>query len=208
MSLSPIDVAQQQFRRSLHGYNAREVETFLHTVAEAMTDLVRQNAETRAQLAAQEQKALGLERRENDVKEALVLAQRAVEEVRGEADQKARLRVEQAEVEAQKILAEAQERQVSLSAQVRELTRQRARFVEELRGLVATHARLLELHLGDAPHAPQGREFDAGGGVGSDVFEVLQAPLPPAVAAQGSHNARQGRLGSRTSPRSAHAPHE
>lgn len=208
MSLSPIDVAQQQFRRSLHGYNVREVETFLHTVAEAMTDLVRQNGEIKAQFAAQEQKALGLERRENDVKEALVLAQRAVEEVRGEADQKARLRVEQAEVEAQKILAEAQERQVSLSAQVRELTRQRARFIEELRGLVATHARLLEMHLGDASPVPHGRGLDAGSGVGSDVFEVLQAPLPPAVAAQGSHTTRHSRLGARTGPRNAHAPHE
>lgn len=208
MSLSPIDVAQQQFRRSLHGYHVREVEAFLQAVAHAMTDLVRQNAELKAQLAAQEQKALGLERRENDVKEALVLAQRAVEEVRAEADQKARLRVEQAEVEAHKILADAQGRQVSLSAQVRELTGQRTRFVEEMRALVTTHARLLDLHTGEAVGDRLGRCDDA---VGSDVFSVLQAPSPPALvdaaSATGGRAARALRSGGRLDERGrAHAP--
>lgn len=202
MSLSPIDVAQQQFRRVLHGYHVREVEAFLQAVAHAMTDLVRQNAELKAQLAAQEQKTLGLERRENDVKEALVLAQRAVEEVRGEADQKARLRVEQAEVEAHKILADAQGRQVSLSAQVRELTGQRTRFVEELRALVTTHARLLDMHLGEATGHAHARGDDA---VGSDVFAVLQAPSPPALLDApppvGSRAARALRAGGRADER-------
>ena len=184
MSLSPIDVAQQQFRRTVGGYRPDEVESFLKAVAHAMTGLIKRNTELQAQQTSLQQRLDALERRENDVKEALVLAQRAVDEVRGQADKEAQLRREQAELEAQQIVADAQGRQISLSAQIKELTRQRARFVEELRGLVSTHARLLDLHLADAPTAgaPGHRDprSEAAGG-SNDVFDVLQAPAPPDV---------------------------
>lgn len=176
MALSPIDVAQRQFKTSLRGLHPREVEEFLHEVSQAMTALVQENNELRADLNVRQKLLDSLQGRENDVKEALVTAQQAVEQVRSGADKEARLKLDAAEVRANQVVADAESRLGALNAQVGELARQRARFIEELRGMIATHARMLELYGQDAPRISGHLESKPGGA----RLEVLEAPVPPA----------------------------
>ena len=173
--LSPIDVAQRHFRTVLRGYAPREVDAFLHEVSHAMTQLVQQTHQLEAELSVQRRVLDGLRGRENDVKEALVTAQQAVEQVRAGADNQAKLKLEAAQMQAAQITAEAESRMGSLLSQVGELTRQRARFIEELRGMVSTHARMLELYGPGETAAPA-----ASAGKPPAVLEALEAPLPPA----------------------------
>lgn len=175
MALSPIDVAQRQFKTVLRGYSPRDVEVFLHDASEAMTELVQQNNVLKAELSVRQKLLDNLQGRENDVKEALVTAQQAVEQVRSGADKEAKLKTDAAEVRASKIVADAEARLSSLSQQVGELSRQRARFIEELRGMIATHARMLELYGQEGSR--NGPSFES---KQPARLEVLEAPIPPA----------------------------
>lgn len=186
MSLSPIDVAQKQFSNAFRGANAREVETFLQEVSVAMTALVQQRNDMQAELTAQKRLLDLLHGRENEVKEALMTAQRAVEQVRSTAEREAQLKIEEAELKGQRIVADAQGRHTTLTTQIGELTRQRARFIEELRGIVATHARMLELYGCEAPSALGLSEHRQQG----PILEVLEAPVPPSFMDPASRSAR------------------
>lgn len=193
MALSPIDVAQRQFKTSLRGLHPREVEEFLHEVSQAMTQLVQDNNELRAELNVRQKLLDSLQGRENDVKEALVTAQQAVEQVRSGADKEARLKLDAAQVRANQVVADAESRLGSLNAQVGELARQRARFIEELRGMIATHARMLELYGQEAPRMAGHLDAKPNGA----RLEVLEAPVPPAFLEASQRPTRARRDGGR-----------
>ena len=172
MKLTPIDIEQQKFRRKMHGYDAREVHHFLEMVAQQMAELTRETFELRGELRRAQRELEELRDREESLKGAMLTAQRAIDELRGQADKEARLTLHEAELKAEKILHNAHGKATEIHEEINELRRQRARFIEELRGVVNTHARLIDVHLTEreVPHDSH-----------VTVLERLRAPAPPPV---------------------------
>ena len=174
MTLTPIDIQQQQFAQAWRGYEAEEVREFLTQVAQAMQAQASKHAELKAELMAQS-RALGqLQERENAVKETMLVAQRAMEEARGRTDDQVQVILGKAENDAQRIVLAAQNRHTSLATQVGELERQKVRLMEELRHVITSHSRLLDVHLQESIRQqstplPERRT----------VLDRLAAPRPP-----------------------------
>lgn len=80
--MTPEDVRQLKFRRTLRGYDTAEVERLLAEVAASLDELARDREELRSRVERLERE-LG-ERREIDhlMREALVSAQRAADELK------------------------------------------------------------------------------------------------------------------------------
>jgi cell division initiation protein len=176
MQLTPIDIQQQPFKQAWRGYDPTEVREFLGTVAQQLQLQAQRFAELKQELHAQAREVQGLRERENDVKEAMLTAQRAIEEVRGRTDQEAQLRLEQAELEGQRIVMNAQSRHTHLTTEVSELGRQQVRLIEELRHVLSTHGRLLEEHAREASRTREGASH------ARSVLDRLAAPRPPSAA--------------------------
>lgn len=173
MRLTPIDIQQQKFRRTFRGYDLREVQHFLDLLAQQQAELTRENAELKAEVRRGQRDLEELRSREESLKGAMLTAQRAIDEIRDQAQKEAQLVLGEAELRAEKILHSAHGKVTRIVEEVNDLRRQRVRFIEELRGVVNTHARLLDVH------AAEGRDTTPEASV--TVLDRLRAPAPPSA---------------------------
>src|SRR5262245_32611885 len=104
MKLTPIDIQQQQFRPKLRGYDRREVHAFLDLVAQQLGEVQRDNNELRAEIRRAQRDLDDHQGRESTLKEAMLTAQRAIEEIREQARKEAEVIVGEAEVRAEKLV--------------------------------------------------------------------------------------------------------
>ena len=145
MSLTPMDISEQRFRRVWRGYAPQEVHHFLEKTAEEYRQLKQRLAEARLQQQSMQHELNDFRGREQIVREAMFTAQRAVEEQRAQAEQDAAAIRATAQQEAQEILVAAQERTVQLQTELNDLQRQRQRFIAEMHAILHSHMRLLDI---------------------------------------------------------------
>lgn len=173
MKLTPLDIQQQRFRKSLRGYDSRDVHTFLELVAEQVGEFIREMHELRVELRRTQSELDEHQGRESTLKEAMLTAQRSIDEIRDQADKEAQLKLTEAELRAEKILFNAHKRVSTVVDEIQELKRQRTRVKEELRGVLNVHQRLLGAY--DSGAAEGEREGSLA------VLEQLRPPAPPAL---------------------------
>ncbi len=146
MKITPLDVDQQQFQRVFRGCDPDEVHRFLDLVSREMEELIRENNSLKEEIRRKESQISEFREHESQLREALVSAGRMTEEIKESARREAELTAAEAQLRAQKIVHEAQERTVSLSGEVGDLRRQKARLVLEVRSILESHRRLLDTH--------------------------------------------------------------
>jgi cell division initiation protein len=173
MKLTQIDVQQQQFRRELRGFDRREVQSFLDLVAQQIGELAHENSELKAAARRSQHELEEHRDRETTLREAMLTAQRAIEDIREQARKEAELVIAEAEVRAEKIIHNAHARTTSILEEVGELRRQRTRAIEELRGILNTHIKLLDLHEQASEREPPQATVT--------VLNHVRAPPPPAL---------------------------
>lgn len=164
MKLSPLDVEQHQFARVLRGYQPVEVERYLTFIARALTerDEIIRGLEKR--LSTKDDDLEGLKSREEEVRGAMLLTQRAVEDLKGQAIQEAQAIVQHAETRAETLLRTARLEAASLENAILALRTQREKLAEDLGATLRHHAHTLKLSLREemsnvdemAPHASSG----------------------------------------------------
>lgn len=147
MKISPLDIQQQQFKGKLFGgLNPDDVDSFLQAVAQEMERLNRENAIFREQTQKMTAESEVLAQREKDLRETLLAAQRITEEMKTNAQKEADLIVAEAEVRAERILADAENKLVQLKNDVQELRRQKIQFESSFRSLLESHNKMLSIN--------------------------------------------------------------
>jgi cell division initiation protein len=145
MKTTPLDIQQQQFRRSLRGYDPHEVHTFLDLVAGEFEQLVKETNQLKEDGRRHQALLEEYRERERTVKDTMIMAQRVMEEIETNARKEAEIIIAQAGVDAQRMLDAAQSRLDSLVGDIREVKALRARVLAELRGTLETHRKVLEV---------------------------------------------------------------
>jgi cell division initiation protein len=172
MRITPIDIQQQQFHKAWRGFDRREVQSFLDLVSQQMGELIRQNDELQIEIRRLKQELDEHRNREETLREAMLTAQRAIDEIRENAKKEAQLVVTDAEMRAEKILHNAHGRVTKLIDEINELKRQRVRALEDMRGLLRTHQKLVDTYETEAAPKEEGTVT---------VLERVRAPSPPVV---------------------------
>lgn len=147
MKISPLDIQQQQFKGKLFGgLDSEDVDAFLQVVAEEMENLIRENNDLKEQArkVALDMEEMG--RREVDLRETMLAAQKVTEEMKANARKEATLLISEAELKGEGILANAEKKLVELNSQVQELRRQKMQFETAFKSLLDTHFKMLSLH--------------------------------------------------------------
>ena len=137
IDLTPLDVRKKRddFRRSVRGYDAQQVDAFLAVVADCFERHVREHVVLSERLEQQEQQLESYRAREKALNEALLAAQELREEARRQSERDAAVRVREAEMRVGAVLADA-ERAVRLCHdKVDDLKATRGRFLASLRKL-------------------------------------------------------------------------
>jgi DivIVA domain-containing protein len=107
MRIAPMDLRQQRFKKSLHGYDRTEVVAFLTEAADDYEHALREIDRLRQDLARMETLLNEHREREANLRNTLLTAQRLADEVRDSAHKEAELELRDAKGTAESLVREA-----------------------------------------------------------------------------------------------------
>jgi cell division initiation protein len=142
--MTPLEIQKREFSRRWKGLDPVEVQTFLADVAENMEALARENSDLDARLRYLEQENEEHRERERLLKQTLVSAQQASEDIRGTARKEAELIVRDAQDSAERLTHSALQRSAEIEKAIHELKIQRANFRLQLKKMLELFGSVLE----------------------------------------------------------------
>lgn len=145
MKISPMDIQRQTFAGRLRGFDRDEVRAFLAVVAEEVAALQRDKDEVEQQLRHLEQIVGEHRERETILKNTLLTAQKAAEDIRDCARKEAETVVKQAEIQGDRLLELAQARAHEVERGIMELRAHRTALRTDVRALITRLTHLLDL---------------------------------------------------------------
>jgi len=152
MPITPIDIQQHKFKNRLLGYDTSGVDLFLEMLADELERLMRQNQELKEELSRSRSQLASLKQREVTLKETLLTTQKMVNDIKNNARNEADILLTEAELQAERITREAENRRVQLINEIQEVKRQKISFESSLRAMVESHLRLLDLEVVQVRH--------------------------------------------------------
>ncbi len=144
MRITPLDIQQKQFPMKLRGFDVEEVYAFLEVIREEMEDLLRENANLKENIQRLDNQMKEYRDMETTLRETLLTAQQMVEDYKMNARKEAELVVKEAELRAETLLNEAQEKVIKIHEDIVDLKGIRRHFKEEVKRLVESHLRMLD----------------------------------------------------------------
>lgn len=107
--LSPQDIRNKTFNRTIRGYSPEEVDSYIDFLCEKFEDIYRENKELEHKLKVMTEQSI--EKSEHDdIKQTLVLAQRAAEKITADAEKNADMLYMSAKNNTDKVLTEFREK--------------------------------------------------------------------------------------------------
>ncbi len=144
MRITPLDIQQKQFPVKFRGFDEEEVDSFLEIVREEMEELLRDNASLREEIKKSEKQLKEYRNIESTLRDTLLATQQMVEEYKNNAIKDAELIRKEAELHAEEIIKDAQEKVVKIHEDITDLKGVRRHFKEELRRLIESHLSMME----------------------------------------------------------------
>jgi len=141
---SPLEIQKREFSKKWKGLDPVEVQTFLTDVAEDMEVLARENADLENRLRSLEQENEEHRERERILKQTLLSAQQASEDIRSAARKEAELIVREAQDSGEKLTHNALQRSAEIEKAIQELKVQRANFRLQLQKMIELFQQVLE----------------------------------------------------------------
>ncbi len=154
MRLTPIEIRSHRFSSRLRGYDPAEVEAFLDTVVSDFEDVVRENAQLRRESERLARELDTHRGREQNIQQTLSTAQGVVNQLKRTSVKEAELLVSEAELRAEKLLAEAKARRNQVDLEIAELRHMRGRLSGEVRQTLERYLSLMDAY-DDAHRASQ-----------------------------------------------------
>lgn len=144
MKITPLDIQKHVFRRTVRGFDAEEVQTFLFLVAEELESVIRQNLSLTAEVKRLQEMTLEHEERERILKDTLVTTQKITEHLKENAKREAELIVRDAEFRAEEILSKAQGRAAKVEEAMAELRVLRDQLRQRVRSQITAITQMIE----------------------------------------------------------------
>src|ERR671914_990203 len=167
MPIRPIDVRRKEFKNSLRGYDANQVDDFLDAVADEFERTYTENARLREEISGLRERLQQFEELEGSIRSALVHAEQAAndlrrtatweaEDVRKSAAREADLTVREAQARAHQMLAESSARVERIQESYEALQEAKRTFTNDFRQLLKTYAEVM-----DSMEISSAREIEA-----------------------------------------------
>ena len=152
MGLTPLDIRQQQFKKTLWGFDAPEVDAFLDVLAHHFERVHREVLSLREEVHRKDAEIRDHREREKTLKDTMITATRITEDIKDNARKEAEIVIAKAEAQAEQIVQNAHTRLVRIMEDIDELRRQKAQFEAALRSTIAAHGKLMDaMNERDAP---------------------------------------------------------
>lgn len=134
--LSPLDVVNQSFKKTLRGYDCREVDEFLDQVAETIQTQAQKIKELEQSLQKLNDQLKEYKELKDSIQQALVLAQKSAEECILSARKEAEAVLSEAQARSERMLKEAAEQAEKYKHEITHLCQVRSQYIAELKGIL------------------------------------------------------------------------
>lgn len=141
---SPLEIQKREFSRRWKGLDPVEVQTFLTDVAEDMESVARENMNLETRIRALELENDEHRERERILKQTLLSAQQASEDMRATARKEGELIVREAQGSAERLTHNALQRSADIEKAIAELKVQRANFRLQLQKMIELFQQVLD----------------------------------------------------------------
>lgn len=162
MPLTPIDIQNKEFGRSIRGFSPSEVDEFMDRVAKDYEELIKENIALKEQASQLKEKLGHYHKLEETLHNAIVVAQETAEEVKRNASKEADLIRREAEKDAARIMDEARYKASKILAEHEEVFKQAQVYKMRFRSLVEAQLTALEMEDWLTLHAPAHEESKRG----------------------------------------------
>lgn len=141
--LLPVDLESKVFKSGINGYDKKDVDTFMLEIQEDYNTLYKDNHELTAKVEHLTEALNQYKGIEKSLQRALVLAQKASDDVKEQANQQAKLIEEEARYKAKMIIADANTQLDQMQSQTLTLLRQFELYKAQYKQLVSTQLDIL-----------------------------------------------------------------
>ncbi len=142
--LTPMDIHNKEFGKSMRGFNCDEVNEFLNEVIQAYEILYRENREMTDKVEQMEKRLQQYESTEETMRNTLVLAQETGENVKEAARKEADLILQNAEQQRKVILEDANRALREAEARYATIANEMAVFRAKVESILTAQLQLLD----------------------------------------------------------------
>lgn len=118
--ITPLDIQNKEFTKSLRGYKEAEVDEFLDNVIDSYEKIYNDNAEMKEKIRLLEEQIEKYNSLEKTLKDTLVVAQSTAEEVAINASKKAELIIKESEDKGRKLIENANNEVINIRKEYEE----------------------------------------------------------------------------------------
>lgn len=129
MKLTPLEIKQQQFEKSLRGYDVADVQSFLTLVSNEVEHLLNKNKELEEQIDKLNDRVRHYERVEEALHETLQTTKESVAQKLDGAKSEAQNKINKAEMEAEAIVKEANHQRQQIRQNIHRLLEKREEII-------------------------------------------------------------------------------
>ena len=134
--ITPIEIQNKEFRRAFRGYSEDEVDDFLKIVTEDFEALYKENMDLQEKVTLYQEQVSRYKSIEETLNATLITAQSAAEDTCVAANKKAKIIVEEAQLQSKHIIDETNNRILELKKEYDNLVREFKVFRNRFKSLI------------------------------------------------------------------------
>lgn len=142
--LTPLDIENKKFTKTIKGYNVDEVDDFLDQLTIEYERLYKENAEFKNKFDDQQREIDRYKTVEHTLQNTLLMAQSTAEDIKNMAQKQADQIINEAKLEAQKMLEDVNKDEVDIRRKTEELKKQFEVYKAKMEALLISQLELLQ----------------------------------------------------------------
>ncbi|MCT4592896.1 MAG: DivIVA domain-containing protein [Anaeromicrobium sp.] len=142
--ITPLDIQNKEFRKSMRGYKESEVDEFLDEIINDYEKLYKENKELNDKIEMVQEQIKKYETIENTLRDTLVVAQSTAEDIGSNARKQAEIIVQEAEARAKEIIGEANKEVLNINKEYEQAKQQLNIFKTRFKTLLESQLETME----------------------------------------------------------------
>jgi cell division initiation protein len=145
MKYPPMSIRNQEFSKSVRGFDRDEVQAYLEKLSNEVEILQKENEQNKKELESANNKLNEFRRIEKNLQDTLLKAQESSSKALESARKQTNLMVKEAEIKASQILEKARESANDIRKSVINLREEKDLLIAKLKSIISSQAHLLEI---------------------------------------------------------------
>lgn len=141
--LTPLDIHNKEFKKSLRGYDADQVDEFLDEVIKDFETLYKENLDLKELLRREKDNVNRYKEMEDTLQKTMVLAQKMAEEAKRNAEKEAELILAEAQKKAGEVVAGARDQILDSTRRQEQLKTLEGQIMVKLKNFLQTQLELV-----------------------------------------------------------------